>query len=286
VRIRAYLALFLLLPSLAFAAITLHDDAGQNLNLPRHPHRIISLAPHVTELIYAVGAGAQLIGADTASDYPASAQKLPHIGDSSRVNFERVAALKPDLIIGWASGNRASDVYKLKQMGIPVLLTDAHQLADVARLLRLVGQATAHASEGEYAARAFENRLSRLRAQNVHTPTRRVFYQVWDKPLMTIGGKHWINDAITLCGGRNIFADLNVASPIISLEAVVARAPEIIVSSSDAPDTRPMWQRFPRMPAVQRHALVRINADTLHRPTSRVLDGVSSLCDEIKRHAQ
>ncbi len=283
---RAFLALCLLLPSLALAAIKLNDDTGQSLNLSRPPHRIVSLAPHVTELIYAVGAGEELVGADSASDYPASAQKLPRIGDSSRVNFERVAALKPDLIIGWASGNRASDVYKLKQMGIPVLLTDAHQLVDVARLLRLVGQATAHASEGEQAARTFERRLGQLRDQNSHTQTRRVFYQVWDKPLMTIGGKHWINDAITLCGGRNIFADLNVAAPIISLEAVVARAPEIIISGSDAPDTRAMWQRFPRMPAVQRHALVRLNADTLSRPTPRVLDGVSSLCQEIKRYTQ
>ena len=265
----------------AFAAITLQDDTGRSITLTHPARRIISLAPHVTELIYAVGAGAQLIGADSASDFPASAKTLPRIGDYSRINFERVAALKPDLVIGWASGNRAADIYKLRQMGIPVMLTDAHRLTDVARLLRLVGNVTAHPDAGETAARAFEVGLSKLRAHYRTTTTRRVFYQVWDKPLMTIGGGHWINDAITLCGGRNIFADLNAASPIVSLEAVVARMPEMIISGSDAPDMRAMWRRFPRLPAVQRKALLRMNADALHRPTPRLLNGVGVLCEQI-----
>lgn len=283
---RGVVALILLVSQTAFAAITLQDDTGRSITLTRPPQRIVSLAPHVTELIYAVGAGAQLIGADSASDYPAAAKSLPRIGDYSRVNFERVLVLKPDLVIGWTSGNRAADVYKLRQMGIPVLLTDAHELTDVARLLRLIGRATAHPTVGETAARDFETRLGKLRAHYAPTPTRRVFYQVWDKPLMTIGGRHWINDAITLCGGRNIFADLEAAAPVVSIESVVTRAPEIIVSGSDGPDSRKMWQRFPRVPAVQRNALIRINADALHRPTPRVLDGASALCAGIGRHAQ
>lgn len=249
------------------------------------PQRIISLAPHVTELLYAVGAGKQLVGADVSSDYPAAAKQLPRIGDYSRVNFERIAALRPDLVIGWRSGNRAADIYRLGQMGIPVLLTDAHSLGDIAGLLRLIAQATDHVAEGEYAARAFEARLARLR-MHARTPPRQVFYQVWDQPLMTVGGRHWINDAIKLCGGRNIFADLSGAAPRVSLEAVLARAPEIIVSGDDAPDRRSMWQRFPRLPAIQRRALVRMDVDTLHRPTPRVLDGVEMLCAEIARNSR
>ena len=275
--------LILLMSQAAFASITLQDDTGRSITLTHPARRIISLAPHVTELIYAVGAGAQLVGADSASDFPASAKTLPRIGDYSRINFERVAALQPDLVIGWTSGNRAADIYKLRQMGIPVLLTDAHRLTDVARLLRLIGHATAHPTAGETAARAFEADLSKLRACHQSTSTRRVFYQVWDKPLMTIGGDHWINDAITLCGVRNIFAELNTAAPIVSLEAVVARMPEMIISGDDAPDQRSMWRRFPRLPAVQRKALIRMNADALHRPTPRVLEGVNTLCKEIAR---
>lgn len=250
---------------------------------PPPPRRIISLAPHVTELLYAVGAGAQLAGADAGSDYPAAAKNLPRIGDYSRVNFERIALLKPDLVIGWRSGNRAADIYRLQQMGIPVLLTDAHSLQDVTTLLRQIARTTGHAQAGERAARAFDTRLAILRARYAATTPRRVFYQVWDQPLMTIGGRHWINDAISLCGGRNIFADLPGAAPRVSLEAVLARAPEIIISGDDAPDRRGMWQGFPGLPAVQRQALIRLDVDALHRPTPRVLDGVEKLCAGIAR---
>lgn len=278
--------LVLLLSQSAFAATTFHDDIGGRLPLKQSTGRIISLAPHVTELIYAVGAGRQLVGIDSASDFPASAKNLPRIGDYNRINFERVAALNPDLVIGWTSGNRPADIYKLRQMGIPVLLTDAYRLTDVARLLRLIGKVTARSVTGETAARTFESGLSKLRKRYRATPTRRVFYQVWDKPLMTIGANHWISDAIMLCGGRNIFADSNAVSPIVSLEAVVARMPEMIIGGSDAPDLRSMWQRFPRLPAVRRDAVFRINADALHRPTPRLLAGVSELCDRIGRQAQ
>lgn len=282
-KLRRLVALFLLFPQTGYAAITVQDDAGRTVTLSRPPQRIVSLAPHITELIYALGANGQLVAADAGSDYPAAAKLLPRIGDYSRVNFERVAALRPDLIIGWRSGNRAADIYRLRQMGIPVLLTDAHTLNDVARLLRLVGATTGHVNAGQRAAQAFETRLQLLRAQYAGSPPRRVFYQVWDQPLMTVGGKQWINDAITLCGGRNIFSDLQGAAPVVSLESVLARAPEMIISGDDAPDRRSMWQRFPRLPAVQRGALIRINADTLHRPTPRVLDGVETLCKEIAR---
>ena len=281
--LRGLMALIFLMSQAVSATIILQDDTGRIITLAKTPQRIISLAPHITELIYAVGASPQLVGADSASDYPAAAKKLPRIGDYSRVNFERVATLKPDLIIGWRSGNRAADIYRLRQMGIPVLLTDAHQLTDVARLLRLMGQGTGHVNEGERIAKDFEARLGKLRARFASTPTRRVFYQVWDQPLMTVGGRHWINDAITLCGGRNIFADLQGAAPRVSLESVLTRAPDMIISGDDAPDRRSTWQHYPRLPAVQRRALIRMDADTLHRPTPRVLDGVETLCKEIAR---
>lgn len=276
-------ALLLLMSQTVFAAMTVQDDLGHPLKLKQTPNRIISLAPHVTELLYAVGAGAQLVGADSGSDYPAAAKHLPRIGDYSRVNFERVAALKPDLIIGWRSGNRAADIYRLRQMGIPVLLTDAYSLTDVVKLLRQIAQTTGHTQEGERSAREFEIRLAKLRARYASTPPRRVFYQVWDQPLMTVGGQHWINDAITLCGGRNVFADLPGAAPRVSFESVLKRAPEMIISGDDAPDRRSMWQRFQRLPAVQRRALIRMDVDALHRPAPRVLDGVEMLCSTMLR---
>jgi iron complex transport system substrate-binding protein len=278
-------AMLLWLPLCAGAALTLTDDSGRTLHLAHVPQRIVALAPNITELLFAVGAGAQVVGADSFSDYPQQARRLPRIGDASRINFERIVALHPDLVVGWRGGNRSADLHAIRQLGLPLLLTDAHRLSDVARLLRLLGSASGHAGHGESAAREFERRLAALRARYAGAKPQRVFYQIWDRPLMTIGGKHWIDDALSLCGGRNIFADLDAASPVVSLEAVLARAPEVIVSASDAPDNRAMWQGFAQLPAVRRGAFIRLDADDLHRPTPRVLDGVAALCAALASDA-
>lgn len=278
--------LWLLLALPAHAAIRVVDDAGQALEFAHPPQRIVALTPHLTELLFAVGAGAQLVGVDSASDYPQAAQALPRVGDFSRINFERILALKPDLVLVWAGGNRAADIHGLRQMGLPVLQTQATRLDDVARLLRLIGQASGHAQEGEAAAQDFLARLATLRTRAARHPPIRVFYQVWDRPLMTVGGTHWISDALVLCGARNVFADLQGLAPVVSPEAVLQRAPVLIVSGSDAPDMRRRWQRFTGLPAVKNQAFARVDADRLHRPTPRLLDGVAELCAVVAAYAR
>lgn len=268
----------LLVAPVPAAPIRLTDDAGQTLQLSRAPQRIISLSPHLTELLFAVGAGKQVVGADSASDYPQAAQSLPRVGDASRINLERIVALKPDLVVVWVGGNRAADVHGLKKMGLSVLHTRATRLDDVARLLRLVGRASGHADEGEAAARAASARLAALQERSASRAPLDVFYQVWGRPLMTVGGAHWISDALAVCGARNVFADLHGLSPVVSIEAVLQRAPALIVGGSDAPDLRRQWQRFGRLPAVRNQAFVRVEADLLHRLTPRVVDGVAALC--------
>ena len=268
------------------AALRLVDDAGQTLELARPPQRIIALTPHLTELLFAVGAGAQLVGVDSASDYPKAAQALPRVGDYSRINFERILALNPDLVIVWVGGNRAADIHGLNKMGLPVLHTQASRLDDVARLLRLIGRASGHAGEGEAAARGYSVRLDALQVRGGQKPPVSVFYQVWDRPLMTVGGTHWISDALAVCGARNVFADLRALSPVVSREAVLRRAPELIVSGSDAPDARRQWQPFASLPAVKNQAFVRVDADRLHRPTPRLIEGVAELCAAVAPYAR
>jgi len=284
-RLVFWLCLLLAIPAQA-AAIRLVDDAGQTLELAHPPQRIISLTPHLTELLFAVGAGPQLAGVDSASDYPEAAGALPRVGDYSRIHFERILALKPDLVIVWVGGNRAADIHGLKQMGLPVLHTQATRLEDVARLLRLIGQASGHAAAGEAAARAYSARLAALQVRATQKPQLSVFYQVWDRPLMTVGGSHWISDALALCGARNVFADLGGLSPVVSREAVLRRAPELIVGGSDAPDLRGPWQRFASLPAVKNDAFVRVDADRLHRPTPRLIEGVTELCAAVAAYAR
>jgi iron complex transport system substrate-binding protein len=267
------------------AAIRLLDDAGQTHEFRHPPQRIIALTPHLTELLYAVGAGSQVVGVDSASDYPKAAQLLPRVGDYSRINFERILALKPDLVIVWVGGNRATDIHGLEKMGVPVLHTQATRLDDVARLLRLVGQASGHAGEGDAAAREFSARLAAQTHAALHPPVS-VFYQVWDRPLMTVGGSHWVSDTLALCGARNVFSDLRAASPVVSREAVLRRAPKIIVSGSDAPDPRRQWLRFSSLPAVRNDAFVRVDADRLHRLTPRLAEGVAELCAALRPYAR
>jgi len=279
-RLALGLCLLLAWPAQA-ATIRLVDDAGQILQFAQPPQRIISLTPHLTELLFAVGAGAQLVGTDSASDFPRAALALPRVGDYSRISFERILALKPDLIVVWVGGNRPADIHGLKQMGVPVLHTEATRLDDVARLLRLLGQASGHAGEGEAAARAYSGRLAALRVGDGRNPPVRVFYQVWDRPLMTVGGTHWISDALALCGARSVFADLRGLSPVVSREAVLRRAPELIVGGSDAPDLRRQWQRFARLPAVKNQGFVQVDANLLHRPTPRLIKGVAALCAAV-----
>lgn len=284
-RIAFWLCLLLALPAQA-ATLRLVDDAGQTLEFIRPPQRIISLTPHLTELLFAVGAGSQVVGVDSASDFPPDAKMLPRVGDYSRINFERVLALKPDLVIVWVGGNRAADIHGLRQMGVPILHTHATRLEDVARLLRLIGQASGHEALGNAAAQKFSAQLAALKVSTSRQPPIKVFYQVWDRPLMTVGGAHWISDALALCGARNVFADLRGLSPVVSREAVLKRTPALIVGGNDAPDLRRLWQSFASLPAVKNNAFVSVDADLLHRPTPRLLEGVAGLCAAIRPYAR
>jgi len=280
-----FLGLLLALPAQA-ETIRVRDDAGQTLEFKHPPQRIISLTPHLTELLFAVGAGAQVVGVDSASDYPEAAQSLPRVGDYSRINFERILTMKPDLVMVWVGGNRAADIHGLKKMGVPVLHTQATQLKDVARLLRLIGTVSGHAGQGEAAARDFMGRLAALQVKSPPRPPVKVFYQVWDRPLMTVGGTHWISDALTVCGARNVFADLRALSPVVSLEAVLQRSPGLIVSGTDAPDMRRQWQRYASLPTVKNQAFIRLDADRLHRLTPRLIEGVAELCAAVAAYAR
>lgn len=286
IRHLVFCLLLLLAVPVQAAPVRLVDDAGHTLELARPPQRIVSLAPHLTELLFAVGAGAQVVGADSASDYPHAARALPRIGDYSRISFERILALKPDLVVVWVGGNRAADIHGLEKLGLPVLHTQAARIGDVARLLRLTGQASGRAREGEAAAGAFSERLAALRLQYAGGEPVPAFYQVWDRPLMTVGGSHWISDALALCGARNVFADLDAASPIVSREAVLRRAPALIVGGSDAPELRLSWARFAGLPAVRDDAFVRVDADRLHRPTPRLIEGVAELCAALQPYVR
>ena len=273
------------LPLFAFGAgLQVVDDTGQTVTLSRPAQRIISLAPHLTEDLFAVGAGAQVAGAVAYSDYPAAARQVPRIGDSAQLDLERVVALRPDLIVAWESGNAAAQLQRLTALGVPIYRSEARDFDAIASTLRRLGELTGHAAQAQARARNFEAQIAALRE---HYSSRRevsVFYQIWHQPLLTINGTHLISHALTLCGARNVFGSLAPLTPAVSAEAVLGADPEAIVTGSvdlQGPDNLDTWRRFKGLRAQRRGNLIVVNPDTLHRQSDRVVEGVAELCQKL-----
>jgi len=281
-----YIAGLLLSLSLASsAAITVTGADNQILTLAAPAQRIVSLAPDLTELVYAVGAGKQMVGADTYSNYPNAAKELPRIGDAFRVDLERLVALNPDLVLAWRGGTPATVIERLRTLGLHVVVIGNARLTDIAHNLELIGRITGHDSEAHAAARNFLHDLNSLRKHYAgHEPVR-VFYEISSMPLYTIGGRQIISRMIDLCGGRNIFSDLKELAAPVSLGSVLARDPQAIVTGSDGDAAARLkeWQRWPQISAVHADRLFSISSDLLARATPRILQGGKQLCEDLEK---
>ncbi|WP_157267583.1 cobalamin-binding protein [Azohydromonas aeria] len=272
----------------AAPAPRLVDDEGHALALPQGARRIVSLAPHLTELLFAAGLGERVVGVDAWSDFPAAARRLPRVGDSAQLDLERIVALRPDLVLVWADGTAARQLQRLQALKLPLYFSRLQRLEDVAATLRRLGTLADTPATAEAAARRYEDGLSALRRQYAGRRELRVFYQVWKRPLLTVNGAHFISQALALCGARNVFAGLGPLTPTVSEEAVVAADPDAIAASrqdsgGDAPLAR--WREIGALRAVRHDALLLLDADTLHRPTDRLLQGATELCrrlDEVR----
>jgi len=285
ITLKSYAALLgVVAAGLAFNAhgeIAVSDDTNTPLKLAAPAKRIVSLAPHVTELLFAVGAGKQVVGTVDYSDYPAAAKAIPKVGGYSKLDLEAIVALKPDLIIGWESGNHAASVQKLRSMGLPVYLTQPNKLEEIPSVLERFGKLAGTEVAAKQAARQFRERQAKLTSQYSHKPNVPVFYQVWKQPLMTVNGKQIISDVLRICGGSNVFADLPILAPTVTAEAVIAINPEVILASGmgqSRPDWVDDWRRWGSLTAVKRNNLYFIPPDLLQRHTPRILDGAEKLC--------
>ncbi len=273
----------------ARADIVVKDDTGREVRLKGPAKRIISLAPHVTETLYAAGAGPALVGAVDYSDYPEAARKLPRVGGYSRLDLEAIAALKPDLLIAWESGNAPANIEKLRALGLAVFVVQPNAMDDVARQLTQFGHLAGSEAVAEPAAARFRDKLASLRAKYSGKSPVRVFYQIWKQPLMTVGGPQIISSAIRLCGGENVFAKIDQMSPTVSQEAVLAANPEAIIASGMG-DSRPEWlddwRPWKRLTAVARNNLFFIPPDLIQRHTPRLLEGTERLCQHLETARQ
>ncbi len=266
------------------AAVRVTDVSGSSVALAQPAERIISLAPNITELLFAAGAGARVVGTVDYSNYPEAARQVARIGDSAQLDLERIVALKPDLIIAWQSGSAQRQLAKLLQLGIPVYFSDAHRLADIAREIERLGRLAGTDAVARRAAQAFLEREADLRRRYAARSPVTVFYQIWDKPLMTVNGDHLISDVIRLCGGRNVFADLRLLVVEISTEAVLAANPEAIggmAVEAGQVGNLAVWKSWPRLAAVARGNIFAIHADLISRDAPRILDGAERMCEQL-----
>lgn len=270
------------LSSPATAAVSATDDAGRTITLTAPAHRIVSLAPHATELLFAAGAGAAVAGVSEFSDYPPQATRIASVGSGVTPDLERIAGLRPDLVVGWSSGTAAAQLDKLASLGIPVFKSDPHDYDTVATSLERLAHLAGTDSTGKAAVTDFRRRLRELREDFAHRSRIRVFYQIWSAPLMTLNGSHMVSAALQLCGGENIFAVLPGIAPVVSAEAVLQANPDAIIASSGAKeDVFAQWRRFPAMKAVARHNLLTVDASLLNRPGPRILEGTAALCKAL-----
>jgi iron complex transport system substrate-binding protein len=266
------------------AGVMVTDDAGRRVTLEQPARRIVSLAPFITELLFAAGAGDAVVGVSEFSDYPEAARDIRQIGGGGGLDLEAIVALRPDLVIAWQSGNPTGQVERLQALGLRVFLSEPRQLGDVSQTLRRFGVLAGTGGIAKAGADAFERRHEQLQLKYAGQEPVSVFYQIWEHPLMTLNGKHLVSDVVRLCGGRNVFDALPSLAPQVDIEAVLAADPDVIIVAAD--EDSPMlsgWRQWPSMSAVAHGHIYAIGRDRLVRHGPRILEGAEQLCAILQR---
>ncbi|WNK19165.1 cobalamin-binding protein [Halomonas piscis] len=261
------------------------DDLERRVCLEAPARRLVALSPGATELAFAAGAGERVVAVVAHSDYPARARKLPSVGDYNRIDLEALVGLRPDLVIGWVTGNPEEQLETLESLGTQVFYIEPRTVEGVAGTLKRIGRLAGSEATAEQEAEAFLDGMEKLEARYAERDPVRTFYQVWDAPLMTLNGEHLIGRAIEACGGANVFGDQPRLVPRLDDEAVLEANPEVIITGSDEEsmdnDWLGHWRQYPNMAAVAEDNLYTVPADPLVRPTPRFLQGAQSLCERI-----
>ena len=261
--------------------ITVVDDSGETIVLAQPAQRIITLAPHLTEQVFSAGGGDRIVATVNYSNFPEAANELLVIGSYKKISYEMVVGLNPDLILTFG-GNGWEMINRLRDLNYTVYVDEPRELEDVASTLIRLGKLLGTESITDVETSRFTERLEKLRSQYSEQQSLRVFYEVWNKPLVTINGKHLISSVMRLCGGQNIFSDALPMAPRISVETVVRRDPHVIIASGHGdqrPDWLDEWENWPSITAVKQGHLYFIPPDILQRHTVRILDGAERMCE-------
>ena len=270
----------------ARAEIIVTDDLGDQLILTQPAKSIIALSPHLTELVFEAGAGSKLIARVDHADFPPEAEQIKSLGSFNNWNIEQVLALQPDLVLIWLTANGETPVKRLRQLGLNVYVSEPRVLSDISQTIRDIGVLANTSSQAEVRADNLDRGIDELRSNYSDKKLVDVFYQVWSEPLITINGEQLISKVIKLCGGRNVFADLNTLAPVITREGLLLANPQIIIGGAQPDDHQSwldQWQEWPEIDAVKSDNLYFINPDLLNRQTARMLAGARKVCEYIQR---
>ena len=243
---------------------------------------------HATRSAAAAGAGSAVIAVAAHSDWPPAARALPRVADAGTLELESIVALQPDLVVAWPY-TASAQLAALRAQRLPVFFSNPRTIDGIASDIEKLGTLAGTHDVAAAAASALRQRHATLKARPRTGPPLRVFYEIWNQPLYTIGGRHLISEAIQTCGGVNVFASLTVPAPAVSLEAVIASAPDVIVGGDDAGGRPPWladWQAWPGIPAVRDGNVFAVDGNLLHRPGPRFVEGVAALCEELDKARQ
>tara|TARA_B110000003_G_C16591734_1_gene512129 strand:- start:70 stop:957 length:888 start_codon:yes stop_codon:yes gene_type:complete len=266
------------------AEVVVVDDNGQQIKLAVPAKRIVSLAPNITEVLFHIGAGEKIVGADEYSNYPEEAKDILRVNNHAAANYELILSLEPDLVIAWQSGNGNKIIDPLRKLGIPVFVVETNKMDAIPSLFRRFGKLSGHGDQAEQRAHEFSRRLQELRAAQVGKSVIKVFYQIWDEPLITLNGEHMVSDIINLCGGVNVFSDAIPLVPYVNIETVVAADPEVIIaggSREERPAWFESWQKWSGISAVINQHIYLIPSDLMQRHSARILDGMELMCAHL-----
>jgi iron complex transport system substrate-binding protein len=277
----------LLVPLLATAAgWRVRDDDGRTLELSAPAQRIVSLSPGATALLFAAGAGTQIVGTSEYSNEPDAARSIRRVGDSQSFDAELILSLHPDVVIAWVDGTPEAQIARIERLGIPVYRHHVQRLDDLAGSMRRLGVLAGTQAVAEPQAAALEGELRQIRARyhSEHPPS--VLIQIWQAPLYTVGSGQIMSDALAACGYRNLYGDLAAASPAVTLESVVARAPQLILAlaadDATAAEWLAQWRRFPAIPAVAHGRLIGFSDQAFSRLGPATVAATAALCATLK----
>ena len=282
--LRLLLSFFIFITQNSVGAVEVVDDNGDKLKLADVAQRIISLSPNTTEILFHIGAGEKIVGADEYSNYPNQANDILRVNNHAAANYELILSLNPDVVIAWQSGNGERIISRIRGLGIPVFVVESGNLQDIPNLYRRLGQLSGYEKQSNIQAEKFSSRLNQLRKTFSSREEIRLFYQIWNEPLMTLNGDHMVTDIIELCGGVNIFSDAAALVPYVNIESVLAADPQVIItggkSKSDLLDSG-FWDKWPSLSAVKNQHLYAIPSDLLQRHSNRILEGTGLMCEYI-----